>query len=573
MSASHTHRFGQMLPRLAVIATVAAALGSDVQAQGITPGDLPIEVTLKPRSVLPGTKVTISGTLPGYSGGGNVSVGVTPPQAASVTLVAKSDAQGKYTTAFTETSRVGMYSVRAVAPDGKGVVVDSFMVVTMTQAAGAQQQTITRTFDLVVKTINTARKVALETPPSPPQQILLQKLAELEKQMADAPKVVEEYRSSMQTIVDVVKTYPETAPVVQPLLDEITPMAEELEERLVQIEKLVDGSEKLAQFCDDMVVIEETLIALTWAMGVTDKIGKTVLNWAIAKVPPWLVKTASSGTLSPEGEAALSTAAKTTIKALKGGKSWNWTQSALSALKDVMQYATGAVFNVYCERFQGPMTAKLVVTFNHNGRPYLKYDIHLTGKLVANFAKEAGVTRIPIKGYIEGNATHFGLAENFDVLSDMVEVKTGMGRMSVMRFMPPPAPYVDALGMVGRMVLPAYFNIPVTGELVRDKLTLRIEPAAIDFTPAVNKGKLVMIWILKLPPFVYVRTATLPLQNAHFILARGIVEPAPQFPITIDMGGKRSLIGRRFTRDHNDPAKGIRVQFDVNIKACNPSCM
>jgi hypothetical protein len=69
-----------------------------------------------------------------------------------------------------------------------------------------------------------------------------------------------------------------------------------------------------------------------------------------------------------------------------------------------------------------------------------------------------------------------------------------------------------------------------------------------------------------------VQTATLPLQNAHFILARGIVEPAPQFPITVDMGGERSVIGRRFTRDHNDPAKGIRVQFDVNIKACNPTC-
>ena len=570
MPASHTQRIGLMRPGLVIIATVVAALGSDLNGQAITPGSLPIEVTVKPGTLLPGVRVTISGALPGYSATGNVTIAVTPPQTPAVSLIAKVTA-GKFSTVFTETGRAGKYTIRAVAPDGKGVAIDSFSVLAPMQAAGAQQEDVARTFNLVITTIGVTRKAALATPPSPPQQQLLLKLAEVEKQFADAPAAAETYGSALRTIIDVVKQHPDAAPVVQQLIDELAPMTEELNERLPAIEKLIDGSAKLAQFCDDMVVIEETFIALTWAMGITDKLTTTLFNWVNSKATPAAVSAVSAGEMSTAAEAAISTASKTAIKVLATGK-MSWAKSALGALKDLLQYLSGEVFDVYCERFQGPVTAKLVVTFNHHGRAYLKYDIHLAGKLVANYAKESGVTRIPIKGHIEGNATHFGLAENFDVLSDMVEAKTGMGRMSVMRFMPQPAPYVEALGMMARMAMPAYFNIPVHGELVGDKLTLRLQPAAIDFTPALNKGKLVMIWGLVLPPFVHVETATLPLQNAHFILARGIVDPAPQFPITVDMNGKRSVVSRRFTRDHKDEAKDFRVQFDISIKACNPSC-
>ena len=571
MRALHTLALGPMLMRLVILATVVGSLGGDLPAQGIAPGSLPIELTVKPAMLLPGLKLTISGTLPGYSANGSVAITVTPPQAPAVSLSANA-AGGKFSAEFTETTKLGRYAVRAVAPDGKGVAVDSFSVVGgAVAAAGAGQTHVARTFELVVTSIATARTAALATPPSPPQQQLLLKLADVQKQFAEAPAAaVETYGQALRTIVDVVQQHPDAAPVVQQLLDELAPMTEELNDRLPAIERLIDGSAKLAQYCDNMAMVEEAFTALTWAMGVTGKLASTLINWANSKGTPAAVA-AAGGEMSPAAEAAIASASKAAIKVYTSGK-LSWAKTAIGAYKDLLDYLSSEVFDVYCEQFEGPMTAKLVVTFKHNGRPYLKYDIHLAGKLVANFAKEAGVTRIPIRGHIEGNATHFGLSENFDVLSDMVEAKTGMGRMSVMRFMPQPAPYVEALGMVARMAMPAYFNIPVTGDVVGDKLTLRLEPAAIDFTPALNKGKLVMIWTLKLPPFVHVETATLPLQNAHFILARGIVEPAPQFPISVDMGTKRSVIGRRFTRDHNDPAKGIRVQFDVNIKACNPSC-
>ena len=349
-------------------------------------------------------------------------------------------------------------------------------------------------------------------------------------------------------------------------------MTAELEKRLPEIEKLVDGSKKLTQFCDDMVVLEETFIALTWALGVTNKLSSTLLNWAIAKGSPAAVTAASDGALPAGVETALSSALKVTIKVLKTGKSMNWHSAALGVLKDVMQFATGEVFDVYCERFQGPVSARLLVQLNHEGKPYLKYDMDLKGKLVVNYAKDPKATRIPVKGHIEGNVTRFGLSENIALLIDMVEPKYRRLPTTKLRFMPPAAPYVEGLGMVARIGLPGYFNIPVTGELLGDKLTLRIEQAAIDLSPSVNKGRIVMIWLMSLPPFVHVEVATVPLSTARFAIARGIVDPAPVFPITVDMGGNRSVIQRQFTRDHNDPGADIRVQFDVRVRACNPTC-
>jgi hypothetical protein len=551
------------------IALGLATLGSALRAQAVEAGGLPIELTVKPALVAVNSPVTFAGSLPGFTTGGNVSITVTPPEAAQVVLTAKAGVDGKFSIVFSKTSSIGKYRVRAVAPDGQGFVVDSFTVMGIGAVATSHTAAIKHTYTLVTTAVTTIREITLATTPSPPQQLLLQRLDQVEKQLAGTTAVTEEFNAVVQSLADVAAKYPEARPTLQPILDELTPMAAELEQRLPQIEKLIDGSKKLTQFCDDMVVVEETLIALTWALGVTDKMYSTLLNWVISKGTPAVVKFVSNDAVPQVAQDAASIAIKTGIKRLKSGY---WIKTALAAVKDIMQVATREVFDVYCERFQGPVTAHLLVSLNQAGQPYLKYDIELAGKIVVNYAKDAKSTRIPVKGYIEGNATRFGLSENVALLLGLVEPKYRRPPTARLRFMPPGAPYIESLGMVGRMATPGYFNIPVNGELVDGKLILRIEKAAIDLSESLNKGKLVMIWLMSLPPFVHVETATVPLQNARFIIARGIVEPEPQFPITVDMAGNRSVVSRQFSRDHNDPGADIRVQFDVRVKACNPSC-
>src|SRR5687768_17338110 len=80
----------------------AVTLGRALRAQALAPGALPVEITVKPGSLLPGVKVTVAGTLPGYAGTGNVSLTITPPQAPPVSLTAKPGLDGKFSMSFGE---------------------------------------------------------------------------------------------------------------------------------------------------------------------------------------------------------------------------------------------------------------------------------------------------------------------------------------------------------------------------------------------------------------------------------------------------------------------------------------
>src|SRR5688572_8742876 len=111
MLTLHAFALGRTLTRLAIlVAAAAGSLGGSLRAQGIAPGSLPIELTVKPAVLLPGLELTISGKLPGYSANGGVAITVTPPQAPAVSLTATA-AGGKFSTRFTQTTRLGRYAV------------------------------------------------------------------------------------------------------------------------------------------------------------------------------------------------------------------------------------------------------------------------------------------------------------------------------------------------------------------------------------------------------------------------------------------------------------------------------
>jgi hypothetical protein len=78
---------------------------------------------------------------------------------------------------------------------------------------------------------------------------------------------------------------------------------------------------------------------------------------------------------------------------------------------------------------------------------------------------------------------------------------------------------------------------------------------------------------MSLPPFVHVEVATVPFQNGHFILTRGIQEAAPQFDVVVDEAAGHSVIERVFQRDVKKTDADIRVQFEIKVKACNPGCL
>jgi hypothetical protein len=119
-----------------------------------------------------------------------------------------------------------------------------------------------------------------------------------------------------------------------------------------------------------------------------------------------------------------------------------------------------------------------------------------------------------------------------------------------------------ALGHVG-------FDVPVTGDLVGRRLTLRLQNARRDFEVKARALYIIVTPQTLLNPFV---GFALPYKDAHFVL-RAMGDGVADFDVTID--GKRMSIARELTNVKE--ASGIAGntgigRYSLRVKACNPAC-
>jgi len=562
---------------LAALMLVARVLSA--AAQTFTPGGLPIDISTTPRLVAPNGTVTISGTISGYNRGGSVSITISPPQRPPVSLVAALGTDGRFTSKFSATDLTGTYAVRAVAPDGKGIDTDSFSVMTYSAMADAHVQTLTRVFQLVGEGSAAARKVMLASPPAPPRDQMLDTLSVLDDSLKRWPEAVKAYGAALKGIGKAAEAHGEVASIAGAVFDKLNPIADELTGRLSDVAAQLAAAKRVTQFCEDLTLLQDALTALSWATNLTTKLTTTLLNVAISTGTPAAVDKLAGQSVPAPAKAAITSALKVAAGIMTTGtdntgklKPVNWHRALFTIVTDAAAYLGNAVFDRFCERFEGPLAARLQVDLNQNAKPWLKYGIRLDGKLVVNYSKTGAGGRIPVVGYFEGNAVEYSLWENVDLLLPMMEPKYRTPPTVRLLYTPETNPYMDELGGFIRAGTIGYFRVPVSGELSDGKLALIIEQAATDFTDRIA-GKLVLIWFIPIAPFVHVETATIPFQKARFIIARGIQDPVPKFNVAIDKAANRSVVEHTFTRDHKDPAADIRVQFEIKVKACNPRCM
>jgi hypothetical protein len=450
---------------------------------------------------------------------------------------------------------------------------------TYSAMADAHMETLTRVFQLVAEGSAAARQVMLASPPAPPRDQMLDTLKVLDDSLKKSKEAVQAYGAALKVIGKAVEEHGETAPVATAVFSKLNPIVDELSDRLPDLTMQLALAKKLTEFCEDLTLLQEALTALSWATNLTSKLSTTLLNVAISTGTPAAVDALAGQSLPAPAKAAITSALKIAANVMAGGtddrgklKPVNWYRAVYTIVTDAAAYLGKAVFDQFCERFEGPLAARFQVDLNQNAKPWLKYGIRLDGKLVVNYGKGGVGGRIPVAGYFEGNASQYSLWEQVDLLLPMMEPRYRTPPTLRLKFVPPPTPYIDALGGVMRAGTIGYFRVPVSGELVDGKLTLRVEQAATDFGERIA-GKLVLIWLMPIAPFIHVETATVPFQKARFILARGIQEPAPKFDVVVDKAANRSIVERVFTRDHKDPAADIRVQFEIKVKACNPRCM
>ena len=562
---------GRVLP-VTVAFAMATAWIAVAWAQQSQPG-APVEITAKPPLVRPGGIVQLTGKTEHDGKRLQLSIVVTPPKGSGanaapttpVTLTAVADATtGAFSAAFKSTT-VGKYDVKATAPDGNGNGSTTFTVALAGEVATTATKTIGEAIAVGVDAIASAQKALATMPPSPPQQQLSQKLNELQGMLAKTPQPIAAMRTSVAQMANAAVARPSIGAVVDPALGEIAEWNAEAQVKLDEAKKRLAAAKDEAALCDTINLAGEALslvqLVTTLASGgVTTVAYKLFMNNGL----PAALNTLPTGDTE---KFATGEAIKAGIETTKGLKAI--LDQGLDFVGNLAGFVTKEVFKRYCNTYEGPVTAHMELTIAEKLVPWWKYTVTLEGLIRLRFQKSAPTNKpIPLTGEIEGNATNFTFNEDVFVIE-----KPPQGMVVMKRLRVTPVPFVNSakdplgFGLFARMGTPAYFHVPVQGELIGGKLILKLLDAKVDFTDVV-KNRLVLIAIHPALPIPMIKTFDFPVQKAQYVLTRGMQPRGgslPEFAVTVS--GDKSIIQREFTRDFTSDDGSIRLICRVVVKA------
>lgn len=561
---------------LILLILVAGSRAARAQTvQGMETINAPIEATVKPAAAIAGQKVKITGATEFDGKRFDLKITVTPPSGADpVTLAGKINQTGKFEIPFDKTSAPGKYTVKVIAPDGKGTATAKFEVF----AAAA---VFARPVDSTAKMLQTANSAANQAadmiktlPPSASQEQMLAKVGEIKKHLAKYPAEVDRLRKSLAKLAEIPEKLPATLPAFDNLTAELDRQTAETEQSEANLREQLAKSRKAGALCEDLDTANEIFAAISFMLNLNQEIFSTVKNFLNDKGTPRLMAeafTASKLPINDDNKFFLTETVKTAAGIFAGGglaavSPVGWFLTGIGLLNDIAQYQTAKVFGEYCERFEGPVDGTFGIKFYEGQQPFWSYIITLKGKMAVRYAKPKGSgDAVIVKGHIEGNATNFDIKENFIVMNP------NLRRFVVARktFAPPHVPYAEDAGALARMAAPGYFRIPVEGEMIGSKIKLKLLPATSDFSK-LYKGK--ALYVFFSPPLPYMTVVDLPFQNAAFIFSRSMRD-APEFEVATSADGKSRTLERDFPRDHKRENGDFEASFRLSVKMCNPSCI
>jgi hypothetical protein len=249
---------------------------------------------------------------------------------------------------------------------------------------------------------------------------------------------------------------------------------------------------------------------------------------------------------------------------------------------DLAQYAASRVFERYCSVFQGPIAGTMAAEAFDRGTLWWKYRTEIQGELVLRYPKDAAGDVIALTGEFLGNATSF---RSWDQAVLVLFPKLAMGTVfKTIRLEPfalgaskaladgkggfnPLTSTIEKGGVIVRNYLtPAFFKVPVRGELRGTTLRIELQEANVDFDDARTKVIQIMLPVLSLMPTV--QDYALPYKGARFIMFRALNDGPAEFEV--QTAGKQMVIQRTFHRERNN--NGTTGTYDLSIKACNPGC-
>lgn len=361
--------------------------------------------------------------------------------------------------------------------------------------------------------------------------------------------------------------------------------------------------------CDQIDIIINGLKFCDFYLSMVTTPGKFFVDWAKENGPTKLVSMIPAARRTPATQQAIESAwkgfvtfepSKAKLTGMPGASGaekyqagYEFARGAQTMLFDLSQYVANRFFEKYCQQFQGPVSGTMAAEFYHQGQTWWKYTIAIQGQLTLRYPKDAAGEAIALTGEFTGNAMKFRSWDDIrvkfpeargSIIQSLRREPLTLGDMAVMgdsylsgskiagEEVPSFNPLTSTLDKGGPIVkgllTPAFFRIPVRGDLRGDNLRLEVQPAVMDFKDPHVKVTSVMFSVLSLRPHVV--KYTLPYKDAHWIIMGAMDARTAPVEFKVSRTGATMTLERKFHADK--PNAATRGVYDLSVKACNPGC-
>ncbi len=564
---------------LAFAGAAAPASAQPSQDAGESPAVL---VQVRPAVVPPGATVTITGSA--YATDPNsYNATVSPPAGGAEPLRIALQSNGGYQGEFRNTRQTGTYTVRIAVKGAKIPGTAQFTVVQPAAYQASVAQDFEGDIDKAAELGKAIDAAFAKIPDSPAKRQFQDKLQAFDRLVSDVVKERSILGDSLKSFDQLRSTMPRTIGELDRRLVKLKSDTQSQEDAVHKdIDAELSKSGKDNVICEQIEIVNEGINLMSALFNFVGGPASAVMGFAGDAVA------AKGGGLAQESTASMlggdvvqelikesPVAEKTFTEAVRGARYVNFkrltTLDAHKIFTDLSGFIAQGVFEMYCQKFEGPFKATMDARFSGGDelRLWWVYRSEIEGTLTLRYAKETSGTAVQVNGEFMGQATKLKMTYEDAIMVLLPNMaKTGS---TIKKFVVDPVTLPYALRpefegkIVAHNVTPYSFKVPVTGQLVDGKLSLQLGSAIADYTA---NTRVVYLMYGPLLAFPVISGASFPYKDAHFILLRAMNGENVDFTVTTDK--KKMMFTRDFENERNTmTTKGT---YSLHIKACNPGC-
>ncbi|WP_073613153.1 hypothetical protein [Desulfopila aestuarii] len=537
---------------------------------------VPMTLVATPQIALPGMSVKLSGTTVTAGDYVIVNLLVTPPPEkvvggttskapTPVNLTTKCDAHGAFSVDFIQTKTVGTYTVSAKSPVGTGTGSTTFQVQAISDISSLATSKFEELGQAFTEYADTLEESVNNLPASDERKQLLQSSAQITAQLTELNSQAATIRPHLKTMSEALDIPPEelaSQPAAE-FIKDLSAWTIEADQQIDRLKSLLPKQKAAQSICEMIHIAGEGMRMASNGLAFYGKGMSVVINLAIDKGIPLLLNQISSErcALWDASAKGLASATQKTAGMLSG---------IVGLLNDAATLYTDVLLNRYCGVYSGPIKATMSADFKHLGQSYWKYSTTVEGTFTLRFPKNTpGGGAVRMTGEVFGNATSYTFWEDIEKVMEVPAAGQLLARIPITPGPFPPL-YKDSLGLgqLTNLLIPSVFYIPLEAQMEGDNVAIKFMEPVKEIESYLLKNQLILVYMAFGLPVPAVKYIEFPVNGAHFILSRGMRNPAE---ITISGQGKQRAMKKTYQRTYEEPAnKEFTIDWVVDLDATNP---